>query len=327
VKIGKVPETVLKRSVFKQIRKRQKEVLTKPGIGHDYSGIEASSQDVITIATAPVSGAIDDIGPIAVHMAVNNLVLSGATPLGIMQTMLLPEGFREAELKIIIKAIEAQCLLLNIEVMGGHTEVSAAVNYPVLVITGLGKVKKTQMLSPANIIAGQEIVMTKWAGIKGTYLLAKDHEAELISRYNRDFIQGAKDLLKYLSVSKDAKAAADFGVTAMHDAARGGMFAALWEFAEAAKMGLKVHLKKIGLKQETVEICNYFNINPYQMTSEGSLLIAVGKGDLLVDHLRKQGIEASVIGQFMEGNDRIIINDDEIRYLEPPRTDEIYKVI
>lgn len=327
MKIGKIPETVLKRSVFKQIHKRSKEVPTKPGVGHDYCGVYTSPGDIITIATEPVSGASSDIGLIAVHMAVNNLVCSGAKPVGILQTILLPEGFRESDLKMMIKAIEEQCHMLDMEIMGGHTEVSDAVVHPVLVITGVGKVKTSALLSSKNILAGQEIVMTKWAGIKGTYLLAKDHEAELISRYNRDFIQGAKELLRYISVYDDAKAAVDFGVAAMHDVARSGIFGALWEFAAAANVGLKVNLKKIPLKQETVEICNYFNINPYQMASEGSLLIAVGQGELLVQHLGDQGIDARVIGRFVAGNDRVIINDDEVRYLEPPGTDEIQKVI
>lgn len=327
MKIGKIPETVLKRSVFKQMHKRQKEVLTKPGIGHDYCGIEASEADVIIMAAEPVSGAFDDIGIIAVPMAVNNLVCSGARPIGIMQTILLPEDAKESDLKMMIRTIEEQCLSLNMEVMGGHTEISDAVSRPVVVITGVGKVKKDALCSSKNILEGQEIVMTKWAGIKGTYLLAKTHEAELISRYNQDFIQGARDLIQYISVYDEAKAAVDFGVTAMHDAAGGGIFAALWEFAAAANLGLRVQLKKIPLKQETVEICNYLNINPYQLTSEGSLLIAARQGELLMQHLKEQGIAASVIGRFTKGNDRVIINDDEVRYLEPPRSDEINKKI
>lgn len=326
MKIGKVPETVLKRSVFKQIGKRQKDVLTKPGIGHDYGGVETTTGGFITMAAEPVSGAFDDIGLIAVHKAVNNLVCGGAKPVGIMQTILLPVGTDESDLKEMIKTVESQCLLLDIEIIGGHTEVSDAVNRPVIVVTAVGKVEKTALLSYENILTGQEVVMTKWAGIKGTYLLAKNYEAELISRYNRDFIQCARDLLRHISVNDDAKAAIDFGVAAMHDAAGGGIFAALWEFAAAGNMGIEVHLKRIPIKQETVEICNYFNINPYQMASEGSLLIAVGQGEQLVEHLRDQGIEARVIGRFTSGNDRIIINDDEVRYLEPPKSDEVNKI-
>lgn len=326
MKIGKIPETVLKRSVFKQIHKRRKDVPTKPGVGHDYIGIETQAANVITMATEPVFGAFDEIGLIAVHMAVNNLVCSGAKPIGIMQTILLPKGSGESDLKMMIKAIEEQCLLLDIEVMGGHTEVSDALVRPAIVVTGVGKVKKDALISSKNILAGQEIVMTKWAGIKGTYLLAKNYEAELKSRYNQDFVQEARDLINYISVCNEAGVAAEFGVAAMHDVARGGIFAALWEFAAAGNMGLKVYLKKIPLKQETVEICNYFNINPYQMTSEGSLLIATGQGEALVQHLHEQGIPSCVIGHFTKGNDRLIINDDEVRYLEPPRSDEIYKL-
>ena len=41
MEIGKVPENVLKRAVFKQIRRRRPEVLLHPGIGEDCSAVEA----------------------------------------------------------------------------------------------------------------------------------------------------------------------------------------------------------------------------------------------------------------------------------------------
>ena len=40
-----------------------------------------------------------------------------------------------------------------------------------------------------------------------------------------------------------------------------------------------------------------------------------------------QGISAAVIGKTTQGNDRIITNEEETRYLEPAREDELYKVL
>ena len=48
------------------------------------------------------------------------------------------------------------------------------------------------------------------------------------------------------------------GVRAMHDVTTGGIFGALWELAEASGVGLEIELKKIPIRQETVEICEFF---------------------------------------------------------------------
>lgn len=129
-----------------------------------------------------------------------------------------------------------------------------------------------------------------------------------------------------LSVLSEAKVAVSTGVAAMHDITEGGIFGALWELAEASDVGLEIELKKIPLKQETVEICEFFGINPYELISSGSMLMASDDGNRLVLELKKAGIEATVIGKATEGNDRVLINGEERRFLEPPKTDEIYRV-
>jgi hydrogenase expression/formation protein HypE len=117
------------------------------------------------------------------------------------------------------------------------------------------------------------------------------------------------------------------GVSAMHDVTEGGIFGALWEMAEASGVGLEIDLKKIPIRQETVEICEFFGLNPYQLISSGSMLMATEDGNRLVSDLEKSGIHAVVVGKATEGNDRVLLNGEERRFLEPPKTDEIYQVM
>ena len=107
----------------------------------------------------------------------------------------------------------------------------------------------------------------------------------------------------------------------------GGIFAGLWELGTVGKVGLDINLKAIPIRQHTVEVCEFCNINPYMLLSGGCILLAVSEGENLVAVLSEKGIPAAVIGHTTSGNDRIIRYDDEIRYLEPPKTDEIYQVI
>ena len=325
MKVGKIPESVLKRSVFKQIKHRREEVLVRPGVGKDCAVLQIEQDEAIVLSTDPITGTANEIGKLAVHITANDIAASGAELIGIMLTILLPDRAKESELREMMQEVEACCEELDIEVLGGHTEVTSSVNQPIITVTGVGKIKKEELKVMEGLKPNDELVMTKWAGLEGTAILANDKEEELLSRYNRDFIAGGKELMQYISVVKDAKIAKEVGVSAMHDITEGGIFGALWELASAYNVGVEVDLKKIPIKQETIEICEFFDLNPYMLMSSGCLLIGTSKGNEVVDCLKKAGIVASVIGRVVNGHDKAIINEDEIRYLEPPKTDELYK--
>lgn len=91
-------------------------------------------------------------------------------------------------------------------------------------------------------------------------------------------------------------------------------------------VGLSIDLKKIPVKQETIEICEFFDLNPYELLSGGSLLIAASDGEELVEGLKETGVSAAVIGKTTGSNDKIIRNKEEVRFLEPTKPDEILKV-
>lgn len=326
MKIGKVPENVLKRSVFKQIQYRREEVVLGPGVGEDCAAVELSEDEVFVLSTDPITGAAHEIGKLAVHITANDLATAGADPIGLMLTVLLPPGTQEEELRNLMKEIMTECKELQMTVMGGHTEVTAAVNQILVSVTGVGKVKKGKLISTGGLKPGQELVMTKYAGLEGTGIIATEKETELLTRYPKSFLEEAKGLLSQVSVVKDAKIARQFDVSAMHDVTEGGIFGALWEVAVASKVGLEIELNKIPIKQQTVEICEFFDLNPYLLISSGSLLIGADRGSDLVDALKKHGIEAAVIGRTTSGNDKVVYYGDEKRFLEPPKSDELYKI-
>lgn len=325
MKIGKVPENVLKRSVFKQIHTKRPEVVLGAGVGEDCAAVKLAPDEVLVLSTDPITGTAQDIGTLAIQITVNDLASSGAEPVGVLLTVLLPESVEESDLKRMMAQVEEACAKANVQVMGGHTEVTAVVNQPVISVCGVGKVKEGQLVSTAGARPGMDIVVTKWIGIEGTSILAKEKEEQLLTRFSAPFIEKAKSMDVYISVLSEAAVAVRSGVSAMHDVTEGGVFGALWEMAEASGVGLEIDLKKIPIRQETVEICEFFGINPYQLISSGCMLMAAKDGNHLVRELEKAGIPATVIGKATEGNDRVLLNEDERRFLEPPKTDELYK--
>ncbi len=327
MEIGKVPENVLKRSVIGQLAVRRKEVILGSAVGEDCAAMELSDDEVIVMSTDPITGTAKDIGRLAVIVTTNDLASAGAEPIGIMLTVLLPPNTEERTLREIMEQVNAACEESNLQVVGGHTEVTGVVNQPVISVTGVAKVKKGRLISTGGAKPGMDLIATKWVGIEGTSIIAKEKEAELLDAFPKGFLDEAKGFDRYLSVLPEGRIAALHGASAMHDVTEGGIFGALWEMAESSGVGVEVDSKAIPIRQETVEITEHFGINPYGLISSGCMLIATMDGTGLIKKLADAGIPASIIGKVTEGRDRLLHMDGITRYLEPPKTDELYKVL
>ena len=327
MKVGKVPESVLKRSVFKQIHTKRSEVLLGAGVGEDCAAVRLADDEVFVVSTDPITGTATDIGHLAIHITMNDLASAGAEPIGVMLTILLPEHAQEAELKKMMGQIEHVCAEVNVQIMGGHTEVTKAVAQPLINVCGIGKAKAGKLVTTAGAKPGDDILASKWIGLEGTSIIAKEKEEELRQRYPAELVKTAQGFDQYLSVLPEAAVAVRSGVSAMHDVTEGGIYGALWELAESSGVGLEIELKKIPVKQETIEVCEYFNVNPYGLISSGCMLMASPDGNTLARELAKAGVHAAVIGKATSGNDRVLLNGEERRFLEPPKTDELYKVL
>lgn len=324
---GKVSESVLKRSVLKTISVKREEVMYGPSVGEDCCVLKYPNDTLMVLSTDPITGTTKDIGKLAIHVTANDIAASGATLVGVLLTVLLPEGFREEDLKLIMQDIDKVCKQMNVQVLGGHTEVTSAVNQVILSVTGVGRATKETLTMSGSLKPGYDLVMTKWAGIEGTAIIALEKEEELKKHIKKSLIDDAKSLMSMISVVPDSAVAMNNGVKAMHDITEGGIMGALWEMASSSKVGFEVNLDDIPIKRETIEICEYYGINPYQLISSGSMLMGTDNGTDLVKALNEAGIHAVVIGKTTSSNDRLIINDQIRRSLKPPKTDELYKVI
>ena len=381
MKIGKLPEPVLIRSVLKQVKHRREEVLVGPAVGQDCAALEVGEDEVLVMSTDPITGTAKDLGHHSIHITANDLAAAGADPVGVMLTVMLPDTVEEPEIRKMMQDAEETCEKLHMEILGGHTEITNVVKQPLISVTGVGKMKKENLRTVSQIRPDQDIIVTKWIGLEATTILAKEKEEELKKRFPAVLVDTAKDFDRYLSVVPESRIAVAHGVSSMHDITEGGVFGAFWEMASGAGVGLEVDLKSIPIRQETVElceafrlnpyllissgcmlmaapdgaglvreldkegihvavidrfvegkakkilICNYFGVNPYQIMSSGSMMIAADDGHELVRKLEQAGIHAVVVGRTNSGNDRILRNGEDVRYLDKPQPDELYKVM
>jgi len=173
---------------------------------------------------------------------------------------------------------------------------------------------------------GMELVVTKWIALKGTVEIVAQKEALLLQKFPAALLRAAKSFVSCLDTETERKAAEEFGEMECFPLGEGGILAALWQMADAAGVGLSADLRKIPIRQETIEICEVFDINPYGLCSEGSLLIGTFQGYALAEKLNRMGIPAVVIGRTDDGAERVLYNQEIKRYIDKPAQDEIYKV-
>ncbi len=103
----------------------------------------------------------------------------------------------------------------------------------------------------------------------------------------------------------------------------GGIFNALWDTCELYGAGAVVDIKKIPIRQETVEILEYFDLNPYYADAAGASLLVAADGAGALFALREAGIEAAQIGFLTDGKARTIRYGEHTRYLDRPQMDEL----
>lgn len=207
-------------------------------------------------------------------------------------------------------------------------EKCVALRVPQIVITAAGETDQKERIADALLTAqaGQDIVYAGWAGLEGMLRIIGEKEAELRERFTPAFIGQMKAYDSELcGLSKIAVADA-MGVSVIRQASRGGILASLWDLAKDTELGLNLDLKKIAVRQETIEVCEHFRLNPYQLASGGSFLMLTENGEALADALNQKGIQAAVIGQLTDSNDKIIHNGEDMRYIDRPAPDELMKV-
>lgn len=164
------------------------------------------------------------------------------------------------------------------------------------------------------------ILMTRWAGMAATKKIAVCEEQKLKKILPGPLLDEAKCIGHPKEAQDDElerakKIAKENGFCAWLPLGEEGVFGGLWNLGAYLDVGIEVQLDKIPIRQETVELCEYIDCNPYMADATGAALIVSVKGDFLAEQLLKKGIPAAVIGRVMPGRDRVIVNGEEKRFL------------
>jgi len=328
---GKIPSEVLRRIVFNHLGVASDRVLCGPAVGEDAAVIDMGDRVLVAKAN-PITGAAKHVGWLAVHINANDVASRGARPLWFLCTIMLPEAAEETLLEEIMEDIHEACCEVGASLVGGHTECTPGLDRPILSGVMIGEAQKGRYVTTCSAEPGDDIILTKGAGIEGTGILATDLEERLQGKLNAETIMAAQAMLRQINVVPEALEAVEAGgVSSMHTPTEGGIIQGLWELAKAADVGVEAQEEAIPVAPETMKVCDALNVDPLRLLSSGALIIAAKptESSRIIDAITKIGVKATIIGKVTnarKGMKMLTHGGGEVP-IEAVEQDELYRII
>jgi hydrogenase maturation factor len=331
--VGKLPPSVLE-AILKQIKPRRNSgVILGPRFGEDAAVLDFGTKYLIA-KSDPITFAADRIGWYAVNVNANDVAAMGARPRWFLATLLLPQHRATSRLaQSIFVDVQRACRALSIHVVGGHTEITARLDRPIVGGHMLGEVEKDKLVRKDRQRPGDIIVLTKGIAIEGTAILARERRGELTQKLGAVLVRRAWRLLfePGISVVRDALAATKAGeIHAMHDPTEGGLLSGLYELARAGDVGLRVWKERVPVLNETRAFSQVLGFDPFALIASGALLIVVSRGSVrnVLKAFEREKILAAVIGEIRPKREDLTIEEaGRVRPLRVLERDEIARLV
>ena len=262
--------------------------------------------------------------------ALNDLAAEGIRPEDIRTSILLPEESEEALLRSIADEIHDAAAWAEVTVSACCAQTCSAVTRPV--VWSMARGSRRYFASGDTELPEEdctEILMIGRAGLSGTFLLAEEKRKALEQRFPVRMLERAACMKELLLMTPAMEALENCGIrpACLVSGGDGGVLASLWELAKQTGGGLEAALPAIPLFQETIEITDYFGINPYQLSSAGCMLAVVADAESSSELLAQKGIYSKKIGELTKGRDKILVNGEERQSLNRPEADSLLTIL
>ncbi|MGB3328331.1 MAG: AIR synthase related protein, partial [Thermomicrobiales bacterium] len=188
---GKLPGPLLQRLIEAYATAPDDAVIVPTGYGRDAAAIQIGDQQIV-VKSDPITFATEGAARYLVAVNANDIACLGGIPRWLTVVALLPAGATtEDTVEALFADIQAACDAANVALIGGHTEVTIGLDRPLLIGTMIGLAGPYGLLEPGNVHDGDDLYLTKWAGIEGTALLAREHTATLRESLGDDLVRSA----------------------------------------------------------------------------------------------------------------------------------------
>lgn len=268
----------------------------------------------------------------AFHILASDLTTTGRPPDWATIDLTVPPGTSDRVLGTILRVFGREARRLNAAIVAGHTGRYAGCAFPTVGAGTLFAVaEEDRYLTTRRIPPGAELLISRTVALESTAMLATFFPERVRDRLGSDTLRRAKALTARMSTVADALRAVrvglhEDGVWALHDVAEGGLRTAAWEMAHAAGRGLDIDLSRAWVDPTVRAVSELFALDPYDASSEGTLLLAVDPLhlDAVSSELRAGGANVSRLGAFTSHPG--ILRDGR-RELRPPVRDSYWSAL
>jgi len=239
-----------------------------------------------------------NIGDLAVNGTVNDLAVSGATPLYLSVGMILEEGFPVADLSRIAASMSAAAKAAGVSIVTGDTKVvqRGKADGCYINTAGVGVIRGEGELGVATVKPGDAILVSGMIGDHGVTVMLARGELDIAADLNSDTAPLNDIIAKLLDAVP--------GVRAMRDATRGGVATVLNEVARAAEVAVILNEAAVPVRTEVRGACEILGIDPLYVACEGRFVVVVdgAQADAALEALRAHplGADAAIIGRVAE---------------------------
>ena len=254
----------------------------------------------------PLSFPGGSIGELAVNGTVNDLAVSGATPLGLSAALIIEEGLDTEVLAREVEAMARAAERAGVYIATGDTKVVERGKGDGLYVitTGVGVADPELNLSPASVRPGDKILCSGTLGDHGAAILIARGDLEL----EAEILSDTRPLTPLVQALKESTGP---GLRFMRDPTRGGVGTVLNELARDSGYGVVLWEEKLPVRDVVNGACEILGIDPLYVANEGKLLAAVAPdhADAALEALRRVegGEEASIIGEVREEPARMVL--------------------
>ena len=236
-----------------------------------------------------------DIGKLAVCGTVNDLAMSGATPLYLSLSLIIEEGLPFDELEKIVGSIQQAASEAGVKVVAGDTKVVNRGNADKLFINtaGIGIIPPGVDISGANAVPGDKVILSGAIG---------DHGMAIMSQREglRFKIPAESDLAPLNSLVADMLTVSD-RIHCLRDPTRGGVATTLNELATQSGVGINIGEDKIPIHQSVNAACELLGFDPLYVANEGKLVAIVPPehAEAILEAMKQNryGGESVIIGE------------------------------
>ncbi|WP_227355385.1 AIR synthase family protein [Haladaptatus salinisoli] len=325
--LGKVDRDFFDEHIYPRLGAERDDVTLGPRHGVDFGVIEVGGR-VVAVATDPLS-LLPELGFeraawFAFHVVMSDVAVSGLRPTHLAVDFNLPPEIADEEFATVWETFDREARELGVSVVTGHTARYSGCRYPwVGGATTLAVGDRENLVRPDGARPGDRVLVTKGPGVEAAGFLVTLFEEHV--ELPEDTVESAKDRFYDMSPVRDALVAAEAGaVTAMHDATECGIHGALVEMARAAGVRFDVSHDDAPVLPGVLEACEFFDIDPWESTTEGTLLLTVAPEDAddVLAALTDAGIPAAEMGTVREG-DGVYVDRSRI---EHPDVDPSWQV-